>query len=289
MALKEKYINPFTDFGFKKIFGSEPNKELLIDFLNNVILPSEKKIVSLSFKKNDQIGNTKWDRGAVYDLYCEGKNGERFIVEMQKAKQKYFKDRSIFYSTFPIQEQAPIGEWDFKLNDVYTVAILDFVFEEDKELKQVRHEVKLKDQNCNVFYDKLSFIYLEMPNFKKTEEELETIYDKWLYVLKQLPYLQNKPQKLQEKIFQNLFRIAEIANFSPQERLDYEESVKNYRDMKNVIDTAVETAIEKGKIEAKSENIIKCLKGGKLTLEEIAYYNDVPIEFVLEIKKENKL
>jgi predicted transposase/invertase (TIGR01784 family) len=99
------YINPFTDFGFKKIFGEEPNKDLLIDFLNT-LLPPEHQIVTLEYKKNEQLGINAVERKAVFDLFCENQNGEQFIVELQKEKQKYFKDRTVFYSTFPIRDQA---------------------------------------------------------------------------------------------------------------------------------------------------------------------------------------
>jgi predicted transposase/invertase (TIGR01784 family) len=311
MTVTEKYINPFTDFGFKKLFGTEPNKDLLIDFLNEVILPKKRKITDLTYKKNDHLGATEFDRKAIFDLYCIGSKNERFIVEMQKAKQNYFKDRTVFYSTFPIQEQAQQGDWDYKLSEVFTVGILDFIFSDDKiddeenapkkihkkiekdESKEVRHVVNLKDQNCRVFYDKLTFIYLEMPNFKKTEDELETPYDKWLYVLKNLPTLEKRPSKLQEKIFQRLFETAEIAKFTPEEKQQYEDSLKSYRDLKNVIDTSYgdgksDGKIE-GKIEEKTQGIIKSLKRGKLTIEEIAEDFSTTLEFVLKVKRENKI
>ena len=256
MILKEKYVNPFTDFGFKKLFGSEPNKELLIDFLNEVVLPEQRRIIDLNYKNNERLGSFELDRKAIFDLYCVGTNGERFIVEMQKAKQNYFKDRSVYYSTFPIQEQAIRGDWDFKLSEIYTVGILDFVFTEDKEEKKVRHEVKLKDQDREVFYDKLTFIYLEMPNFFKSENELKSTYDKWLYVLKHLPNLENRPKTLQEKVFTKLFEVAEIAKFSPAEKEEYEESLKTYRDLKNVIDTSK----MEGKLEEKMEIALKAIE-----------------------------
>jgi predicted transposase/invertase (TIGR01784 family) len=298
MTVTEKYINPFTDFGFKKLFGTEPNKDLLIDFLNEVILPKQRRITDLSYKKNDQLGATEFDRKAIFDLYCIGSNNERFIVEMQKAKQNYFKDRTVFYSTFPIQEQAQKGDWDFKLSEVFTVGILDFVFSDDLqnnmatesvEKKEVRHVVNLKDQKCRVFYDKLTFIYLEMPNFTKTEDELETTYDKWLYVLKNLATLPDRPNKFQEKIFQRLFETAEIAKFSPEEKEQYEESLKSYRDLKNVIDTSFGEGKIEGKIEEKVEGIISALKRGKLTIEEIAEDFKTTVEFVLKIKIEHDL
>ena len=246
MALQDKYINPFTDYGFKKLFGTEINKDLLIDFLNQV-LPERHHIQDLSYTPTEQLGASEVDRKAIFDLYCTSPSGERFIVEVQKAKQNYFKGRSVYYSTFPIQEQAKKGDWDYQLAAVYTIGILDFVFDDDRHKKEVRHEVKLKDQHCQVFYDKLTFIYLEMPNFKKTETELETDFDKWMYVLKHLPYLQNRPAALQERIFQKLFEAAEIARFDPEEKARYEESLKYYRDLKNVVDTYYEEGREVGK------------------------------------------
>jgi predicted transposase/invertase (TIGR01784 family) len=118
--MKEKYINPFTDFGFKKLFGEEANKDLLIDFLNEV-LQLKDKIKHLNYLKNEQLGDSVIDRKAIFDLYCESDSGEKFIVEIQKAKQQFFKERSLYYSTFAIQEQALIGEWNFKLNKVFSV------------------------------------------------------------------------------------------------------------------------------------------------------------------------
>jgi predicted transposase/invertase (TIGR01784 family) len=252
MALQDKYINPFTDFGFKKLFGSEPNKDLLIDFLNQV-LPGKHKIKDLTYARTEQLGNSEADRKAIFDLYCIGENGERFIVEMQKAKQNYFKDRSLYYSSFPIQEQAKKGDWNYQLAAVYMVGILDFTFSEDETEQEVRHEVQLKDQKCRVFYDKLTYIYLEMPNFSKAEGDLQSNFDKWMYVLQQLPYLQNRPQALQDRVFQKLFEAAEIARFTPDEKNKYEESLKYYRDLKNVVDTSFDEGKAEGKAEGKVE------------------------------------
>jgi len=113
MNLTEKYVNPFTDFGFKKLFGTEPNKDILIDFLNQ-LLPQYHQIKELTYLNNENLGRGELDRKAIFDLYCLSHSGERFIVEMQKAKQNYFKDRSVYYSTFPIQDQAQKGSWNFK-------------------------------------------------------------------------------------------------------------------------------------------------------------------------------
>jgi predicted transposase/invertase (TIGR01784 family) len=251
--MKAKYINPFTDFGFKKIFGEEASKPLLIDFLTS-LLP-DAKIVDLTFKDKEKLGKSTEDRKAIFDIYCENNKGERIIVELQKAKQNYFKDRTVFYATFPIQEQAERSDWNFELRAVYCVGILDFKFDDYKnnEKNEVIHKVHLKNQNNQVFYDKLEFVYLEMPHFTKTEQELITRLDKWLYFIKHLNNLQDIPSIFSDDIFVHAFHKAELANYTPQEREVYEDSLKIYRDLKNTIDTAYDDGvIERSKEIAKS-------------------------------------
>jgi len=257
---REKYINPFTDFGFKKIFGSEPNKDLLIDFLNE-LLRTKEKIKDLTYKKTEHLGSTETDRKAIFDLYCENERGEKFIIELQKVKQKFFKDRSLFYSTFPIQEQAPKGEWDYELKAVYCVGILDFVFDDQDKDKLVVDEVKLiSTKTKKVFYNKLTFIYVQMPNFTKKEDDLVTHKDKWFYLLKNLDKFDKIPDKLKDKIFKKVFKITEIAKFTPEELQKYRDSLKYYLDLKNSIDTAK----MEGKLEGILEGKIEGKKEGKL-------------------------
>ena len=291
MRIKDKYISPFTDFGFKKLFGTEPNKDLLIDFLNTLLGKEIGVIVELTYLQKEQLPARMIDRKAIFDIYCENERGEKFIVEIQKAKQNYFKERSIYYSTFPIQQQAEKGEWKFQLAAVYTIGILDFVFDEDKDDNQVfHHEVQLFDkQTQKIFYDKLTYIYLEMPKFNKKEEELNTHFDKWLFILKNLEDLTGRPRKLQEKVFQKLFEQAEIANYSDTEYSEYEESLKTYRDLKNVIDTAFSDGIEQGIKQGFEQGIEQGIKSTLLenarrmkqkhfSIEEIADITGLDIE-----------
>ena len=252
--LQDKYISLLTDFGFKRVFGTELNKALLLDFLNT-LLPKHHRIQDLSFKNNENLGSSAIDRKAIFDIYCQAESGERFIVEIQKAKQNFFKDRSVYYATFPIQEQAQKGEWNFKLGFVYTIGVLDFIFDDHKEDEIIVHVVQLKNQDCKVFYDKLKFIYIELPKFKKTIDELDNHLDKWLFLLKHLAELSDRPNPLEEGIFRDLFAAAEIANFSEAEQDSYQNSLKYYRDMNNVIDTSREEGKEEGRTEGRTEGI----------------------------------
>ena len=269
----ERYVNPYTDFGFKKLFGTELNKELLISLLNALFdrsaqqSPNEprqvvKDLKYLPTEKLEAFGM----RRAVFDVYCEGENGEKFIVEMQKASQDFFRDRSVFYSAFPIIEQGKAGaDWDFHLNNVYTIGILNFVFPGDEYDKDCfHHEVKLMDvEDKHVFYDKLTYVYLEMPKFKKTEDELVSMYDKWLFVLKNLTRLMERPVALQERVFTRLFEQAEIARFTPDETRIYEESLKHYRDMRNVVNSAERRGREEGREEGRKEGRREGLEEGR--------------------------
>jgi predicted transposase/invertase (TIGR01784 family) len=268
--MKAKYVNPFTDFGFKKIFGEEASKSVLIDFLN-ALLPLEDKIADLSFKNTEQLGQTDADRKAIYDIYCESETGEKFIVELQKAKQNYFRERTIYYSTFPIREQAEKGEWNYNLKAVYCVGILDFTFddyENEPEKSEVVHTIKLKNQHGKVFYDKLTYIYLEMPNFKQTESDLKTRLDKWLYFIKNLEDFQTIPTIFSDEVFTQAFEKAELAKFNQAELDGYETSLKIFRDNKAVLDYAIENAYDEGKIEGRSE-VAKALKESGIATEII--------------------
>lgn len=262
-GLHERYINPYTDFAFKLLFGTELNKELLISFLN-ALLHGEEHIKEITYLNSEHLGTQERDRRAVFDIYCENEQGEIFLVEMQKGEQAFFKDRSIYYATFPIREQAIKGsEWNYQLKAVYTVAILNFVFD-DKDDDYFHHEVKLVDMRTKkVFYDKLTFIYLEMPKFNKTEYELETMFDKWMFVLRNLSRLMERPVALQERIFERLFKAAEIANFDRKELIEYEDSLKNYRDWYSVVSTAEQKGIQKGIQEGIEKGIQKGIQEGK--------------------------
>jgi len=291
--LKDKYIDPFTDFGFKKLFGEECNKDLLLDFLNELLHKKEGKIVNLTYLKSEQLGRSEEDRKAIFDLHCENERGEKFIVEMQKTKQNFFKDRALYYSTFPIIEQAVSGDWNYELKAVYTVAILDFVFEEDKDDEdKYRYDVMLTDIDTHkVFYNKLTFTYLEMPKFNKKVEELDTRFEKWMYVLKNLKRLDRLPEKLREKIFEKIFSVAEIAKLSKEEYKQYIVSLNAYRDFKNSIDTArdegkaegLAEGIEKGE-KLKTIEFAKKLKTRGMPFDQISEITDLPTEEIENIR-----
>ena len=286
---RERYINPYTDFGFKKLFGTAMNKELLISFLNALFNDEDKQIEDVQYLNGENLGDGYGDRRSVFDVYCTTSDGSQFIVEMQKAEQTYFKDRSVYYATTPIRQQAPKGKWDYHLENVYTIGILNFEFPNNEYAPDsYRHEIKLKDvEDHHVFYDKLTFIYLEMPKFNKTEDELETMFDKWMFVLRNLSRLLERPAALQDRVFKKLFEQAEIAKYSVEERRQYEASQKEYWDYTSTLETAELKGEKKGEIIGEKKGLIKGekkkaidvaqkMKADGLPVEMIAKYTELP-------------
>ena len=287
----ERYINPHTDFGFYRLFGSESNKDLLKSFLN-AIFHDEQNVQDVTYLNSEQFDDHIDACRAVFDVYCENDRGEKFIVEIQNVYHEFYKNHTIYYSTFPIREQAQRGgDWDFHLNSVYTIGLLNFNFADGlDDAHRWHHEVKLMEVDTKeVFYDKLTYVYVEIPKFDKTESELVTMYDKWMYVLKNLSRLMERPAALQERVFTRLFEQAEISKFNPTELKLYEDSVNAYRDIVNAIRTAEKRKYAEGREEGLAEGrtewrieIARKLREINMQTNEIAIITKLSIE---EIEK----
>jgi len=243
-----RYLNPYTDFGFKKLFGEEANKDLLADFLNQ-LLPPHHQIETLHFKNPENLPDLPLERKAIFDVYCKSVTGEDFIVEIAKK-----------------------GDWDFKLNAIYYVAILDFKYDEKEEKQKLLREVTLKDQDGDLFYKKLCFSFIQMPLFNKQEHELATRSDKWLYFLKNLENFDHIPAILKEPIFEKAFDTLEEANLTREQLEQYQKSLLTYWELKGVVDTARDEGKAEGKAEGLIEGIEKgiCLTAQKLKQEGLS-------------------
>ena len=270
-----RFINPFTDVGFKRIFGQEVNKDLLIDFLNDLLV-GERHIKDIQFIDKEMLGNTVEDRNSIYDVYCTSDNGEQFIVEMQNRSQQNFRERALFYLSQAITGQGQKGtRWKFELKAVYGVFFMNFRLEDSP--RKLRTDVILSDRETHeLFCDKLRFIFLELPSFNKEEEECENDFERWIYVLKNMETLQRLPFKARKSVFKRLEEIVDIAALSKEDREKYDESIKVYRD--NLVTEAA--AEERGRRKERRKNARKLKSMGctpafiaeatGLSLDEIA-------------------
>ena len=258
-----KFINPFTDVGFKRIFGQEFSKPLLLDFLNS-LLEGEKHIVNLTFLDKEQPALYDEDRSLIYDIYCETDEGEHIIVEMQNKSQPYFKSRSIYYIAESIARQGERGSsWNYAIDSVYLIAFLNFIPLDFKQ--QFRTDVVLAEKNTvDQFSDKLRMIYLQLPLFKKEADECENQVERWIYLLKNMETLSRLPWAAQSAVFKKLESIADVGAMSRDERLKYDEALRKYRDTISVFEGARMDGLMEGRMEGRKEGLMEGLMEGRM-------------------------
>ena len=253
-----------VDWSFKKIFGTEVNKDILIEFLK-VIFP-QYAISDITYVPTEQLGIMEDDRKAIFDVLCRTEDGKTFLVEMQRGYQKHFFERALFYTSFPIMKQGKkaLAEeargnrpWDFSLDGVFFLGILNFKYEDD-EMTEHRYRL-LEATSKKLMTDKLEFVFVEVEKFDKGEDELETDLDKWLYLLKNMSNLLERPERLRDRIFTKLFDVAELAQLDDKDRTKYIKAMNTERDTYNQIEYARETGREEGHKVGKEEG----LKEGK--------------------------
>jgi predicted transposase/invertase (TIGR01784 family) len=283
-----KFINPFTDMGFKLIFGQEVSKPILIEFLNS-LLKGERHIKDLKFLDKEQVRTSEEDRSLIYDIYCEQDNGEHIIVEMQNRSQPYFKNRSVFYASRAIVEQGEKGtEWNYEYKAVYVIAFLNF--KRDDISDEFRCDVTLMDMKKRIpFTDKMRLVYLQLPLFEKEADDCQNTFERIKFVLKNMDIVERMPWLAQDAVFQKLASIAEVAALSKEDREKYDESLRKYRDTISVMEgqylegkeaglaEGMEKGMEKGLAEGKFE-IAKSMKADKLPIETIMKYTGLSSE-----------
>ena len=227
-----RYINPFTDWGFKRLFGQEFSKDLLINFLND-LFEGEFQIKDVTFKDKEQLGETNDLRGCIFDIYCVTDDDKHFIVEMQNRWVPFFVNRSIYYASKAfVAQRKKFDEAGvrtailYQFVPVYVVCIMNFMPKEH-EVTKFRTDVALREKSSDsVFSDKLRFIYLSLPFFEKSEEECVTGFEKWIYVLKYMEVLERLPFTAQKKTFDHLAKLADVRCLSSEEQEKYDESIK---------------------------------------------------------------
>ena len=254
------FINPFVDRGFKHLFGQEDSKELLIDLLNG-LFEGERLITELSFLNVEMPAESTDGRAAVFDLKCKDKDGRIFIVEVQNAPQTYFYERGLYYLCRIISGQDRRGNgWRFELYPVYGIFLLNF---KSGKTDKVRTDIVLADRETGKqMSETMRQMYLEMPFFNNEEAECKTSLDYWLYTLKYMEKLETLPFKGQKQLFEKLERLAKIVNLNKKERMEYEESLKIYRDNQGVLDYAIEKGYMEGVEKGIKEGIEKGMAKG---------------------------
>ena len=286
------YIDPTTDYGFKRIFGSEVNKDLLIAFLNG-LFRGRKVILDLRYNKNEHVGDTQSDGNVIFDLSCTATNGEQFIIEVQRTHQRHLKRRMLYYASKLIADQAPKGDrkaWAYAISEVYVIALLErFNLPGEEDSPDFLHDVCLcKRESGKIFYEHLGFIYIELTKFVKEEAELASDLDRWLYVLKNMTRMNKLPVYFRKPVFKKLFKIAQYSTLNKEEQEMYNRSLRNKWDlyairetqlfeMKEAREQGLAEGETKGREEGRQEGLAEGLAEGR---------REEAIAIALELKKE---
>ena len=282
MPINHKHLDLLNDFSFKYLFGREANKDILIAFLN-ALFEGEKVITDLKYSPTEHSGTEKQEKKIIFDLLCTGEDDEQFIIEMQRTDQKHFRDRTIYYMSRLISQQIAKGKtnWEKPLKEIYLIAILDFGLK-DSEAGSYLQDIKLMNTNTfKVFYNRIGYKYLELTNFDKSETELITNLDKWVYLLKNMHLLAKLPEFLNEGIFQKVFNVTEMSKLTKEERMRYEMDLRAKSSYEGGIAYSIEKAVEKAENKKAIDIAIK-LKTTNLPFSQISEATGLPIE---EIEK----
>ena len=296
-----RYIDPMVDWSFKRLFGTEVNKDILIGFLN-VVFP-EYGIKDITYIPTEQLGMMSSDRKAVFDVLCRTEDGKDFLVEMQRCFQEHFYERALFYTSFPIMKQGRrrleseagdgSGVWDFALDGVFFLGVLNFSSSDDG---RVVHRFRLIDtESRNLMTDRLEYVFVDVSKFHKTEPELETDMDRWVYLLKNLSRLLERPAALRDRIFGRIFEVSEIAAMDDVEQKEYVNSMNTERDLilqmrymkkqghEEGLAEGMKEGIEKGSAEAKREDAGRMLALG-LPVDVIMKVTGLPEDVIASLK-----
>ena len=283
-----KYADLLDDDVFKLVFGQESSKDIMIEFLNQVI--PDRRIVDLEFADKEMHPVDRSRKSSVYDMFCRTDDGSRIVVEIQRRKQStYYAERALYYSTFQISRQVEAGSGDYDFCPVYVISILDFDIDQNRGNAEVKTVYRLYEESTHsLLTDRLTFIFLELSKFRKSKEELSgDILEGMYFCFKNMSSLQERPDALNHDIFRKIFEVSELLNMDAETRSKVIEKMTTERDLRNQMAYARKEAIEEGKAEGKAEGsrtkaeeIAKNLKAKGMSDEEIASIVGLDIEIV---------
>ena len=276
-----RYARIIMDDWFKRTFGTEPNKGLLIMLLKELI--PEHDIKDLTYVQQEHINPFPGKKDALIDVECVDTDGTRFIVEMQVARQRFFYERSLFYSTFGIQQQVEkSSSMDYGFPPVYFVGFMDFSLHEGSDRVLYRYSLR-ENETGEEMTGSLQFVFLELTNCRKALTPEATLLDNFCYALHNMEHLTDRPEELKEEIFKRLFKTAEIATFTPEERIKYENDMTTERDIQNYISYAREKGLEEGMEKGLLEAARNMLVEG-FSIDLVVKCTGLSIEQVKELK-----
>lgn len=260
MQSEFKYADLLDDDVFKLVFGRESSKDVMIEFLNQVI--PDRTIVDLEFVDKEMHHVDRSRRDSVYDMFCKTDDGSRIVVEVQRRKQANFAERAVYYSTFSIINQVSAGAGSYDFCPVYVISILNFGFKPGGS--KVKSEFRLYETDTReLLTDRVTYIFLDLSKFKKTAEELSgDILEGMYFCFKNIVSLTERPEILEHNVFRKIFEVSELINMDEVTRSKVIDKMTTERDLRNQMEYALQEAIAEGHAEGHAAGHAEGLAAG---------------------------
>ena len=276
------FLDIKTDFAFKKVFGSEGSKDLLISFLNSVIeFDQQQTITDLTIVDPYSIPLLKGMKDTFVDVKAELSDNTKVIIEMQVLNHEGFEKRVLYNAAKNYSLQLKKGDPYHLLNPVIALTITDFIL--FKNTDELINNFKLLEKNHFIQYsDDIELIFIELPKFHKTEAELSSIQDKWLYFIKNAGNLDYIPKNLDQEL-EKAFNIANEANLS-EEELELQHKKKDFIYIqKSSIEFATKTGMEQGLEKGLQQGLEQGEWNKTLKIIENAHRMGLPMQAIIEL------
>ena len=249
------YADLLDDNVFKLVFGRESTKDVMIEFLNQVI--PDRRIEELEFIDKEMHPVERDAKGVVYDMFCKTDDGSRIIVEVQRRKQPFYPERAIYYSTFQIQRQVEAGANNYDFLPVYVVNILDFKMDKSSDNNEVKTVFRLYEESTHVLLtNRITFIFIELPKFKKSIDELDgNVLEGMYFCFKNMAVLNERPKVLTHNVFKKIFDASELYNMDKETRKNVLKNMTTERDLRNQMEYARQEAIAEGLAEGRAAGL----------------------------------
>ncbi|MBR0077962.1 MAG: Rpn family recombination-promoting nuclease/putative transposase [Bacteroidales bacterium] len=282
-------INLLTDFGFKRIFGTEAYKKNLIRFLNAFLKEYIGTIRDIDYRPTEQLGLLEKEKRLIYDVFCSTKKDDRIIVEMQKASQEFIRDRIIAYSARSISNSLKKGDRKYNFPKVISIILVDFELPDLKGSDRFMQRVTLRDDENQKFSEKVAFVLIDLTKFAAQMDfgQLPGAREKWCYAIKNMWRMSDSDIPAADTAFRELYEECKLSKLSDMEKEEYEKSILEYDDVKDAIEYNCRLAREEGREEGREEALLQTAKNLLalgLPLADVAKATGLSEEQILQLQ-----
>lgn len=253
MKTNNVFINPLTDFGFKKVFcTTERGSRRLTSFLRAFLPDIMRDVVSITFRPTEILGESEAEKRVVFDIYCVTDTGRHIIIEMQRAEQSFFSNRILTYSSRVVSSETIRGDMEYNIPTVISFNIMDYDSNEFNHYEDAFHIVKLKDEKNAVYSEKTVFCFLELTKFaaQNIGQLKDVVFKdegkKWAFILKNMHKMVEQDLSGEDEMFQQLFEDCRISKLTTMGKKAYKKSILDYADVRDAVKVAQKRGEERG-------------------------------------------